>query len=235
EVIFRQLPPELKFIQGKNQLILMEKKTKTVLENKILSKLAEFHRKNPLIPTGQNFNELMGIFGTEQKDNTRQILQLLLANLVEENKLRENDNKNWSLANHEVSIDKSIMDKIGFIADVITDVDKGFIGINDLELAAAHKQILQQEFQQIIQYLLDQKKIVLLKKHAVASKYLQTVRDKLINYLRTEPSGITVSGYRDLIDSNRACSLLLLEYFDESGITVRKDNIRVLSNRFRQQ
>ena len=78
DIIFRQLPGDIVFHQGENSILLMKKKFETATRNKILTGLQEFHKKNPLKKTGRTFNELMGIFGTEQNEITKMTLKLLL-------------------------------------------------------------------------------------------------------------------------------------------------------------
>ena len=64
------------------------KRMATATQNKILTNLHEYHKKNPLKNSGRSFKELMGIYGSEQNDATRSVLKLMLEKLVEEGKLK---------------------------------------------------------------------------------------------------------------------------------------------------
>ena len=58
---------------------------------------------------------------------------------------------------------------------------------------------------------------------------LNEARNILISFLTDNKNeGIKVSEFRDLINSNRKISMLLLEVFDKEKIVVRRDDVRFL-------
>ncbi|MBN1949542.1 MAG: selenocysteine-specific translation elongation factor, partial [Candidatus Cloacimonetes bacterium] len=103
--IFRNLPGEIVFFQTADDLLLQEKKHSTALQNKILNSIRAYHQKNPLLATGRTFNELLGIFGTQQNENTRLTLNIMLQKLLDEGKIR-NFQQTWVLAEHQVTMDE---------------------------------------------------------------------------------------------------------------------------------
>ena len=52
----------------------------------------------------------------------------------------------------------------------------------------------------------------------------------LLKYLIDQGEGITVAGFRDLIDANRKFCLNLFTLFDAEGFTFRDGNYRKITN-----
>lgn len=57
---------------------------------------------------------------------------------------------------------------------------------------------------------------------------LESAKSMLVQYLHDNKE-ITVSQYRDLLNTTRKYSLVLLLYFDQTGITIRVDDVRLLN------
>ena len=55
-----------------------------------------------------------------------------------------------------------------------------------------------------------------------------------MKFLTENEVGIKTSQFRDLIASNRAATIIILEYFDSENITLRKGDFRFLTNKFRE-
>ena len=55
------------------------------------------------------------------------------------------------------------------------------------------------------------------------------MRKKLLNFLRGHSNGITVAGFRDLIEENRKICLLILNLFDSERVTYRDGDFRKIT------
>jgi len=230
-VIFNELTSEIKFYQTSDDIILIQKKIDTKYKNKILSGLQEFHKKNPLNENGRKFFEIMGIFGNKKEDNLSIFLNLMLAEMEEENKIRKTNNT-WVLANHNVQISLQMQQQIDEILNYL-EAQKSFgTDIEDLKTDLQNKGISQIDINSIVKYLIDKDRIVLTSNKLILSSIISGFRKELVNYLQVNPSGIKVADFRDLIKSNRTNSMLVLNYFDDRNITVRKGDVRVLTQRF---
>lgn len=60
--------------------------------------------------------------------------------------------------------------------------------------------------------------------------HIASAMDQLVEYI-TEHGSIESGVFRDMLGTTRKYSIPLLEYFDRTGLTVRKDNIRVLRSK----
>jgi selenocysteine-specific elongation factor len=85
-----------------------------------------------------------------------------------------------------------------------------------------------QESSNIIDYMIAEEELVEINKDEVILKNnLENIKEKLIKYLK-ENERITVVDFRDLIESNRKHSIMILEYFDSINLTKRIEDYRTL-------
>jgi selenocysteine-specific elongation factor len=85
-----------------------------------------------------------------------------------------------------------------------------------------------QESSNIIDYMIAEEELVEINKDEVILKNnLENIKEKLIKYLK-ENEKITVVDFRDLIESNRKHSIMILEYFDSKNLTKRIEDYRIL-------
>ncbi|HCX04840.1 MAG TPA: selenocysteine-specific translation elongation factor [Clostridiales bacterium] len=85
-----------------------------------------------------------------------------------------------------------------------------------------------QESSNIIDYMIAEEELVEINKDEVILKHnLENIKEKLIKYLK-ENEKITVVDFRDLIESNRKHSIMILEYFDSKNLTKRIEDYRIL-------
>ncbi|RLC50884.1 MAG: selenocysteine-specific translation elongation factor [Candidatus Cloacimonadota bacterium] len=229
EVIYSQLPGDIIFFQEENDIILLTKKLKTKYQNKILTALQEFHKNNPLKKEGKSFHELMGIFGAQQDDIMRKTLKAILSELIDSGKLKT-IGKTWVLASHKISTDDKTNSQIKKIDEFLEHLRKP-IDFNGL--LTEFEEIQEQKLTQILNLLIDEKKVFLIQRKYFHAELINRGKQTIINYLReNKDEGITVAKFRDLMQCNRANTLILLEYFDNNGITLRKGNYRFLKKKY---
>jgi len=233
DTIFRNLPSDISFIQGEDKILLLEKKKLTDLRNRILNNLRDYHRKNPFSMKGRSLNELLGIFGREQNEKTKLILKILLKDFENDGKIRT-DGKTWSLKDHKVELDKNIERVISKIQDYIKNADQLYVEFNKIYDHFSKEEFKRDKLEQIINYMLEKKLLYNIKKMLFPADFVEEVKEKLISFLDNKHQGITVAEFRDLLAANRLTSLALLEYFDEQGITIRKENKRFFTSRFQK-
>jgi len=85
------------------------------------------------------------------------------------------------------------------------------------------------ETSKIIDYMIAKEELVEITKDEVILKSnLEDLKSKLINFIK-ENEKITVVEFRNLINSNRKHSIIVLEYFDSKNLTKRIEDYRILS------
>lgn len=191
------------------------------LQLEIEKELESFHKKNPL-KLGIGKEEIRSKYFKNVKPRVSdKIIKLLIEKQVIEQK-----NEYILLKGFEVKytekqnkIKEEIKKKFireKFLPVRYEDVAKG-IKMND------------DEIRQVFESLLDKEEIVNLKEdiYILKETYEKTIII-LKGYLDKNET-ITVSQYRDLLNTNRKLSIALLEHFDEIKITKRVEDKRILS------
>lgn len=233
EVIFQKLPGDIIFYQSKNETILLKKKMNTVYQNKILTGLKDYHKKNPLKKSGRTFKELMGIFGEAQTNETKITLTQILQNLEDKQKLKK-EGDSWILATHKVSLTDKMQSLIKKTENEIKS--KGDLAVDPAELDdfMLDLDISKKQMEHIILYLLDNGTIYFLQQKYFHYELVQKAKKVIIEQLTKTQGGIKVAQLRDLLNTNRTTAIILLEYFDSEGITIRKKDFRFLTKKFRE-
>jgi len=228
EIIFSDLPGDLFLFQIRDDVLLFQKKRLTALQNKILANLQNYHAKNPLLKTGRNFKELMGVFGIEQNDKTKQTLELILKDLEDNGKIRKLDNT-YILPEHQVEFDAET--EI-LIEDLMKYFNKQGSDLIDLKEITEYFSQPEKKIRQVMEHLKSEGRLVYLQKKIISGELFNKFKDLVVEYLLKNEEGITVAVFRDMISGNRNNAMVLLEYLDSEGITLRKGNIRVLKKSF---
>ena len=180
---------------------------------------------------GKTFQELTGVFGKQQDEMSKLVLTAILKELEEKNKIRK-IKKTWILTTHEIKIDEKFLSQINLVEKFLENAGSKLADMKEMFALMTEKGISENKLKQILKYLMDQKKIYFIKQIYLHADLVENSRQLLIDLLKKNEQGITVARFRDLIDSNRVTSLLLLEFFDNEGITLRKDNVRVFRKSF---
>jgi selenocysteine-specific elongation factor len=231
EIIFQELPAELVFFQTENDIMLLEKKKLVAFQNRILNKIRDHHRENPLLKTGKTVNELLGLFDKDEQERSKLALDLILQHLLENNKIRKAGNT-YILFEHEVEIDVEMESCINDMKEFFSEKGRDFVEYDEIYTRFETPKLTRKKIDKVINYLKADGGIKFLQKKFIASEKLERYREIMLEFLRQNEAGITVAQFRDLIAGNRNNAIAILEYFDSEGITLRKGNIRVLTRKF---
>ncbi len=229
-VIFNFLPGDIVFFQDQENILLLQKKIVTATQNKILSNLQEYHRKNPLKEKGRNFKELLGIFGAIQNEQTNLLLKLLLNKLIEEGKIRQKQDT-WLLSSHRVQLDAQTKNLIRQVDAFLQSIGNTSADFTEIKKHVSD-QISDHKLQQILDFLQAEGKIHFIQMRYLHHDFIQQAKSMIIEFLEQNPQGITIAQCRDLIKGNRANALLILDWLDNTGVTLRKGNFRFLTKKF---
>jgi selenocysteine-specific elongation factor len=230
ETIFNELPEQIEFYQFKEDIILLQKSLAVKIKNKILSNLQLYHRENPLREYGRSFKELMGIFGNQQNDSNRQLLQIALEMLIEQGKVNITNNS-YVLASHKVDIDPETRKQIAQLDEFFVHLGENSADLTEIK-AKTGTSMPDKKLLQLLKAMQDEKKLYYIQRNYFHHQFITKAKNVIIEYIRHNPEGITVAAARDLIGSNRANTLMILELMDNESITLRKGNFRILTRKF---
>jgi len=232
-VVYDNLSDDISFFQGEHQVILLQTKQKEELKRKILSSIEQYSKQNPLSEEGRGFQELMGIFGEERNEVTKESLRLILEEMESEYLVRRIQ-QTWVLYNHSVEIDKDFGRKIETILSYLLESGYNVPLMSGIEEVALANGIEDRELRLILQQLVKKDEIIHYQNSYLHKRVVMQAQAKLTGFLREHEGGISLAEYRDLLSTNRKMASLLLEYFDKKGITIRRDNTRQFTSQYKK-
>ncbi len=183
----------------------------------ILNLLQQFHESEPLKP-GMNKAEL--------KKTTRSaiLFEFILESLINEELITITSNR-VKLSSHRIKLDEKQEKIADQIMDMLTKAGYSPPGIDELAKSIGSRV---QETENLIYALEGLNKVVRVEDDVYfTAPALKAAREKLINFIRQNKE-ITVSQFRDELDTSRKYAMALLLYFDNIGLTVRVEDVRIL-------
>lgn len=228
KLILNSLPDDLTAISVEEDTYLIQKLIKEKIKIEILNSISSYHKKNPLLAKGRTFEELIGATNFEPDSHRQSILSAILEELYQQKKIKKVENT-WSLFNHSVQIDDGKNEEISFVEDFFLKSNMQVPLVSDMTSAAKRKDIDEKKLKQILIMLVDQKKLYSIDGNYLHSSIVDGCRYKLLEYLNNKSDGVTVAGFRDLVKGNRKICLLLLNQFDNEGVTVREGDVRMIT------
>ncbi|MEO0091156.1 MAG: selenocysteine-specific translation elongation factor [candidate division WOR-3 bacterium] len=211
------------------------------LQQRIIEQLKDYHKNNPT-SIGISALDLLkkvsvGLDKVLFDWTIEKLQQLGTVQVSSDQKIRLTEFKialEKNIAEYVEKIEKLLLSQ-GFqplnFNEIKNKIDQsGLQFYNKKSVSDVGKQI---EIKQAYQYLLDHKILINIGAGLVLhQKYVNEAQNLLIDFLKKNGT-IRVSQFRDLLNASRRAVLPLLIYFDNKGITVRRDEIRVLSSKIK--
>lgn len=232
-LISSSLPDDIIIISSEQDVFLQEKKQYVKMRNRIANHLTTYHKNNPLDELGKSFDELIGLFAGDKGIDFDAYLNLLLNDMVVKKVLKKTDNT-WVLFEHQVVFTKELADQVSYIEDYLNRSGMKTPLMSELLPYAEKKRIDEKLLFQILKLLIYRKKAYRIEDNYVSAEIVDQCRKALLEHLIENKEGITVAGFRDLVDGNRKICLLLLSRFDGEGVTIRKGDYRYITEKGRQ-
>jgi selenocysteine-specific elongation factor len=206
--------------------ILSELKEK--LLSKLLKSLKNFHKRNPLLENGRSLDEMLSIL--KMKDSLEFItpLKIIIDELIEEGQIKKVNNS-YALSGHKINLSDKDEKQINFVEDYFINLGMHVGSDDDLIIKSKKNGIDGNQLNQIIQLLITKKKLYKIQNTNLHKSIVDPCRNKLSAFLKRNEDGITVAGFRDLVNGNRKICLLLFALFDDEGLTYRDGDYRKLN------
>jgi len=213
---------EIVSYQDKSDMIFLTKKMDQAIKNQIKDTLYRFHKANPLLAEGKNFNELLGVFGKNKNDIHHPTLHLILDWLVKNKKIRL-ENKTYVLFSHKVEIDDKFRAQIESVENYVKNSTRLFATTKDIfdDLDIPEKRL-----SMILTHLRNEQILGIINGNFIHRDVIAKAKKVLFELNEKSAEGIKLSEFRDVMATNRNSALEILEYFDNRKVTVRVGNIR---------
>ncbi len=214
-------------VNGSYFLIMKSQKEKIIFE--IMKNLISFHKSNPLYAGGKSLSELSAVIGKKITGVSDNIIKSILEELIIEGKIKK-VNSTYALANHKPTLTEEEKKQINFILSYLKSMGMQTPLLSEMRISAYKRGIDEIKLKQILQYLCRHCSVYSIDGNFLHKSVVDYAREKLIKYLSESGKGITVAGFRDLINGNRKICLLLLNLFDTEGVTIRIGDERYLNS-----
>ncbi len=226
----RELPSGILFIQKDSKAYFVLRKSVEKYGNKVLRSLENYHKKNPLSESGKSGDELVSIFADFAQTEGKIFLDILLEDLIKKRLIRSERNT-FVLYSHNVVVSGSLNAEIELVkkyfkqSGMHTPLPSEYIPLFEKNGISGVK------IKQILSLLISNRILVVVEGSVIYSGIVDDCRIKLLRHLNENRKGITVAEFRDLTGGNRKICLLLLNYFDGEGITIRDGDYRNLTEK----
>jgi len=196
------------------------------LKEKIIEQIKDYHKNNPTSIGIPPLELLKRISAGLDKF----LLDITLEKMMKDNIVQMSPDKKMKLSEFKVTLGKEINELTSKIEKIFLETIFKPIDYNELKLMIPAKETI---IKKAHQYMLDNGVLVNIGEGLVLhQKYVKEAEAKLVDFLKKNKE-IRISQFRDLLNASRRAALPLLTYFDSRGITVRRGDIRVLSQKYR--
>ena len=220
---------EIYVLKNDNYQILLPIEKWKKLRREIITKIKNYNKENPLMPTGLSIKELLGIFRiNDTKQIHKQTLKEFLT-ILEAEKIIKKSNNSWVDFKHKIEIDDETQKTIDSVITIIKSNNFGFTEIEKVTDNFPRKS--DKEIHDIIGYLIQKEVIINNHKLVMDKQQLDFATEKLVEFIQ-ENKTISAAQFRDLLGTNRKNAILILEFFDQKNITIRFGNDRKLSKKY---
>jgi len=227
-IVHTSFPKDIETREINNEVLLITASKMDEIKDKITRIITKHHKDNPLIKKGKTFEELSSLLNLNNEfDNA--ILGIILKEMSNEGILNKIEGT-FALQRKAVKLSDEEINRIQKIDKFIINSDMKVPLMNDIKDFAQTKGITQKELHDIINYLVENKKIVTIEGSFIHTEIIEKAKKVLITHFKKHDT-LILADFRDNLQANRKICLLLLSYFDDRGWTIRKGDYRILSEK----
>jgi len=227
-IIHTSFPEDIETREVNNEELLITTSKIIILKDKITKILTAHHQDNPLIKKGKTFEELSSLLNLNNEyDNA--ILSIILKEMSNEGIL-DKIAGTFALHRQATSLSDEEIKRIQKINQFIVASDMKVSLMSEIKDFALAQKISQKELHDIINYLVENKKIITIEGSFIHAEIIEKAKNVLIAHFKKHVT-LELADFRDNLQANRKICLLLLSYFDDRGWTVRKGDYRILSEK----
>ncbi len=232
DAITKKLPGDI-FLYGdqKVKYLLLEEINKN-FKKRVLNQIKAFHKNHPMENRGMSVKEMVPLLGLTSNPKNNSFTNLLLNSLVTEGQLKQRE-ATWALVSHEVNLTKEFHQKALLVENFFKEQGLKVASSIEISSMASNNNIDDTLLKEILTYLTKNKNLFFEGSDYVHSEIVNRIKPKLLNALYKNPEGLTVAAFRDLISTSRKICLRLFSIYDKEGITIRKNDVRVLTEKGR--
>lgn len=192
--------------------------------------LSAFHQTHPFDEAGRTAEELQGMLGMGAGGDAAVRTNLALDKMVRDGTLKR-IGRTYSLSSHSVKLSKEEQAQMQTVEELLKTSGIKAASCDDLASLAQRQGIDEKRLRQLLDFLVAKKAAYYVDAHYLHAPIVDRCRKTLLEALSKTGEGLTVARFRDLVSGNRKICLLLYALFDGEGITERRGDVRVITEK----
>ncbi|MBD3317731.1 MAG: selenocysteine-specific translation elongation factor, partial [Chitinivibrionales bacterium] len=233
-IIDTDMPDDILVMRAERERYLTTTTSCNRLSEAAIKAIAAHHRRNPLNEDGATTEELLGKVGMAASPEGHEALNTILMRLEQAGKIKR-VRHTWASAEHRVTISPELKRRIEAVEGYLKGCGMQTPLTAELERIARKNGTDDREMRRILRHLVGTRTVYDIDGVYLHATVVDVVRKKLLGALMKRPRGLTVAEFRDLIGGNRKICLLLYTLFDREGITERRGDVRIPTDKGKRQ
>lgn len=198
------------------------------LNHEITTIIRRYHLQNNLSTFGPSLSDITKHITFSQGSLNKDVISIILEDLIQ-NEIIKKEAETYCLFAHTVDSNSPVAKKRDEVLKYIDDVGYDIPEESTKEEIQKRFNLKGQEINSILNYLVETNQIIFYDNVYLSNAVLRKIYDILkTNFSDQE---FRIAEFRDLLGTNRKIALYFLEIFDKKGITQRRDEVRILTNK----
>lgn len=216
---------------GENAILLHQKKDRQYADT-VFELLTAHHQKYPLSEEGLELNEFVTKLELGGNPIGKRYVEKLIEKLILKSEIKKTG-KSFTLASHEVKIDKKTQEQLEWLEDLIEGFGMQKPIMADIELNAREQKINKDRLFMMLNFLQNKKKIYIHDKDVLHARLVDKCRKLIIEDLKKRPRGMNEGDFKNLIDGTKKIIHPLLGIYLKEGIIEQEIYIIKISEKGR--
>ncbi len=184
---------------------------------KVLSNLAEYHKKNSIFENGLESGELLGKLGLSKIKSGKIYIEFLLFKMKELS-LIDNYQKTWILKAHKAIIDEKTRLEIDWLEASIKSFDNEKPVWSEIEESASQNKINISKLKLYLSYLVGSGKVKIFNNDIVYTQIFENSKNTILKHLKNKIDGIDISEFKELISGTKKFRALLTDILESEKL-----------------
>ncbi|MFH0867514.1 MAG: selenocysteine-specific translation elongation factor [Bacteroidota bacterium] len=216
-----------------SSILLIETERDKKFYSRVIGNIKSYHTRNPIFPNGLSTDELLSKLGLSDIADGEHYLEHLLKKIEKDGHIKKKS-KTWILSDHKPAIEADVKYQIDLLESMLLDYGMQTPLISEIEIYATKNRIQKDQLKQYLKYMVNDRRLYFIEDNYIHAKIVDECRIKLLKELNKDNKGITIAEFRNIVGGNRKICLLLMALYDAECITLRKDDLRYITDKGRK-
>jgi len=189
--------------------------------DKVINEIREWHQKNPIDELGLDPKVFAGKMGLISYETGKLYLEQLILKINNDGLIKKVGNT-WALKDHSVKIDPKTKEQLDWVEQQFRNYGKTKPMIEEIEQDALSQKINKERLKMMLRYLEKNHRLVFFEGEYLHKDIIDRSRDLLLKDLVHKEKGINEKEFRELIDTTKKMSQVLLGIFIKEGIVNKR-------------